>query len=107
MANSNQNSGGLSPAFPAMRKLSPLRNSTQASDVAGLVREQLAHFGIDPATSFGKQVSVIAERLYTSQADVEQLWSETLTEIEQLDRRDRIAWFNAKKFLTFQLAKLL
>ena len=107
MADLNHHAGGLSPAFPAMRKLSPLRNSTQAIDIAGLVREQLAHFGIDPATSFGQQVSAVAERLYASQADVEQLWRETLAEIEQLDRRDRIAWFNAKKFLTFQLAKLL
>lgn len=107
MAKSNHIAGGLKPPFPAMRKLSPLRNSTQATDAAGLVREQLAHFGIDPATPFGQQLSVLAERLYASQADVEQLWHETLSEIQHLDRADRIAWFNAKKFLTFQLAKLL
>ena len=49
----------------------------------------------------------MAERLYECQSDVDRLWQLTLAEIEHLDRSDRIALFNAKKFLSFQLAKLL
>ena len=35
------------------------------------------------------------------------LWDETVRQLARLDRRDRIAFFNAKRFLCFQLAKLL
>lgn len=90
-----------------MRKLSPLRNTTQASDAAALTAEQLAHFGIDAESEFGKVLVRITQRMYESQADLEQLWGDTLTSINELDRSDRIAHFNAKKFLSFQLAKLL
>ena len=91
----------------AMRKLSPLRNSTSAETPDELAREQLAHFGIDPTTSFGETLLRTTERLYESQADLDQLWQETIKSIHSLPRADRIAYFNAKKFLSFQLAKLL
>ncbi len=90
-----------------MRKLSPLRNTTKAAASDALVAEQLAHFGIDPATEFGQALARIAGRLYETQVDVERLWQLTLQTITSLDRSDRIAYFNAKKFLSFQLAKLL
>jgi cystathionine beta-lyase/cystathionine gamma-synthase len=90
-----------------VRKLSPRRNTTQAADVAGLVAEQLGHFGIDPETEFGRRLGRIAERLYESLADMNRLWEITLQTIQKLDRSDRIAYFNATKFLAFQLAKLL
>jgi O-acetylhomoserine (thiol)-lyase len=89
------------------RRLSPRRNSTTATDVPGLVAEQLAHFGIDPSTDFGATLSRIAERLYECHGDLERLWQITLSSIATLDRSDRIAYFNAKKFLSFQFAKLL
>src|SRR5262245_44594538 len=95
--------GGLS----LLRKLSPRRKTTQAADAPELVAEQLAHFGIDSQSPFGKSLAAIALRLYESQTDVEQLWQLTLATIDSLDRSDRIAWFNAKKFLSFQVAKLL
>src|SRR5712675_2357891 len=60
------------------RELSPRRGTSTATDLDGLVVEQLEHFAIDPKS-----------------------------ELATLDRRDRIACFNAKKFLCFQLAKLL
>lgn len=91
----------------AMRKLSPLRNSTNADSSVDLAEEQLAHFGIDPATPFGEALLRTTERLYESHADLEQLWHETMQSIHSLPRSDRIAYFNAKKFLSFQLAKLL
>src|SRR5947199_320001 len=92
---------------PQTRRLSPLRNSTQAADVPGLVAEQLAHFGIDPSSPFGEALACVAARLYESHADVDRLWRATLAAMNGLDRSDRIAYFNAQKFLSFQLAKLL
>lgn len=89
------------------RKLSPLRNSTQATTIPELVAEQLRHFGIDAQGEFGAALGRIATRLYECQDDMERLWRATVESIAGLDRSDRVAHFNAKKFLTFQLAKLL
>ena len=94
-------------ALAAMRNLSPRRNTTQATDVDQLVAEQLAHFGINPATDHGRTLARIAHRLYESSTDTEALWRLTQQSIGNLDRSDRIAYFNAKKFLSFQTAKLL
>ncbi len=91
----------------AMRRLSPRRNTTTARTAPELADEQLAHFGIDPQSPFGQTLAQIAERLYGLQADVETLWRVTFEAMESLDRTDRIAYFNALKFLSFQLAKLL
>jgi O-acetylhomoserine/O-acetylserine sulfhydrylase-like pyridoxal-dependent enzyme len=90
-----------------MRKLSPKRNTTHADSAESLVAEQLAHFGIDADSAFGQILARITQRLYESQADFELLWNLTLKTIGELDRSDQIAYFNAKKFLSFQLAKLL
>ncbi len=90
-----------------MRLLSPLRKSTEATDVAGLVAEQLRHFGIDPQQAIGQTLARIATRMYECHGDLDRLWQLTLAEIDSLDRADRVALFNAKKFLAFQLAKLL
>ncbi len=94
-------------ASAGMRQLSPRRKTTEANDAAGFVAEQLTHFGIDAKTEFGQALSRFARRIYESQADVETLWRVTVETIHSLDRSDRIAYFNAKKFLAFQLAKLL
>lgn len=91
----------------AMRKLSPRRNTTAAQTADELVAEQLAHFGLDPNTTFGASVGRIAQRLYQCQGDVDLLWRTTFESIRSLDRSDKIARFNAQKFLSFQLAKLL
>jgi len=90
-----------------MRRLSPRRNTSQADTAAQLAADQLVHFGIDAESEFGASLLRVAERLYETQADLNELWAITLREITTLDRSDRIAYFNAKKFLTFQLAKLL
>jgi O-acetylhomoserine (thiol)-lyase len=94
-------------SWAAMRKLSPRRNSTQAADEDQLVAEQLQHFGLDASSDYGRTVASIARRLYETSADIDQLWRITAESIQGLDRSNRIAYFNAKKFLTFQLAKLL
>jgi len=90
-----------------LRTLSPRRKSTAARSLDELVDEQLAHFGIDPGTAFGQVLARIARRMYESYADLDRLWIETAETIQGLNRADRIAYFNAKKFLSFQLAKLL
>ncbi|HYE36577.1 trans-sulfuration enzyme family protein [Methylocaldum sp.] len=90
-----------------LRALSPRRKSTAARSIDELVNEQLAHFGIDPNTAFGETLARVSRRMYESYADIDRLWVETAQSIQSLDRSDRIAYFNAKKFLSFQLAKLL
>src|SRR5689334_4005709 len=91
----------------AMRNLSPRRRGTVAADPAELVAEQLAHFQIDPDGEYGRTLGRIVGRLYECGADMERLWKVTFETIDSLDRNDRVAYFNAKKFLSFQLAKLL
>src|SRR6185312_15926156 len=83
----------------AMRNLSPRRKSTQAGDVPALVAEQLGHYHIDPQSEYGKLLGTIVSRLYACGADLERLWELTARTIDSLDRSDRVAYFNAKKFL--------
>ncbi len=93
--------------FTAARVLSPRRKTTHASSEAQLADEQLAHFGIDADSEYGRVLKDTVLSLYRAQGDVMRLWQITGDTVEQLDRRDRIAWFNAKKFLSFQIAKIL
>ena len=90
-----------------MKRLSPKRNSTQATSASELAAEQLVHFNIDPNSDYGETLMRIVERMYYNQQDLEQLWHITLSTMNDLDAPDRIHRFNAKKFLSFQLAKLL
>src|SRR5438876_6587156 len=95
------------PDFTHARELSPRRSTSTATDVTGLVAEQLAHFAIDPKTEMGGALGRLAEHIYRANIELHQLWDLTTAQLGSLDRRDRIAYFNAKKFLCFQLAKLL
>ncbi len=92
---------------PAARLLSPRRKTTQATTLHELALEQLAHYGIDPRSPVGQPLLALAEKLYASHGDVIELWEATTRELARLPRQDRLALFNAKKFLSFQLAKLL
>ncbi len=96
-----------SAAFTAMRRLSPRRHSSQAANEEQLVAEQLTHFGLDPASEYGRTVAGIARHLYNTSVDVDNLGRVTAETIGSLDRSQRIAYFNAKKFLSFQIAKIL
>jgi cystathionine beta-lyase/cystathionine gamma-synthase len=89
------------------KQLSPLRNSTQHSDAMTLANEQAIHFGIDPETEYGRSLVDLATTLYTANSKTHDLWAITMEGLEGLDKSDRIAWFNAKRFLSFQLAKIL
>src|SRR5437016_2752138 len=93
--------------FAHARELSPRRSTSTATDVARLVAEQLAHYSIDPKTELGGALGRLAEHIYRANIELHQLWDLTTAQLGSLDRRDRIAYFNAKKFLCFQLAKLL
>lgn len=87
--------------------LSPLRNSTEASSIEALAREQLQHFCIDVESEHGQILEQTAALLYRAQGNLSQLWSQITDTLKRLDRSDRIAYFNAKRFMSFQLAKLL
>lgn len=95
------------PEAPAARILSPRRKTTEATSLHGLAMEQLEHFHIDPRSEAGKPLLALAEKLYGAHGDVMDLWEATTRELGRLPREDRLALFNAKKFLSFQLAKLL
>lgn len=90
-----------------MKKLSPRRNSSTADSVEELVLDQLQHFGVDPNSEYGQTLSKVVKRMYESQNDIEQLWKVTLESMNDLNQADKISRFNSKKFLSFQLAKLL
>jgi O-acetylhomoserine/O-acetylserine sulfhydrylase-like pyridoxal-dependent enzyme len=89
------------------KHLSPLRNSTTESDPGSLAKEQAVHFGIDPDSEFGMALVELATHLYSSYGSTQELWRITTKGLAALDRTDRIAWFNAKRFIAFQLAKIL
>lgn len=92
---------------PAFRQLSPLRNTTGLSDAESLAAEQAAHFGIDAESDYGRTLIGLAASLYDANAATHELMKITMEGLKDLDRNDRIAWFNAKRFISFQLAKIL
>jgi cystathionine beta-lyase/cystathionine gamma-synthase len=95
------------PDLELARELSPRRNTSRATDLDSLVEEQLRHFAIDPATEYGRRLGALAAQLYGANSAAHELWALTLRELAGLDPRDRVARFNAKRFLCFQLAKIL
>ena len=89
------------------RILSPRRNSTSENTIEGLAKEQLSHFGIDIDSDYGRVLFNAATHFYHAQSDVSSLWRITCETLEGMDKQDKIAYFNAKKFLSFQIAKVL
>jgi O-acetylhomoserine/O-acetylserine sulfhydrylase-like pyridoxal-dependent enzyme len=96
-----------STSIERARELSPRRNTTTAGSIGALVEEQLRHFAIDPRTEFGQRLGALASNLYSANIAAHELWQIGLRELAGLDQRDRVARFNAKRFLCFQLAKIL
>lgn len=92
---------------PLARELSPRRNTSAATDLDSLVDEQLRHFCIDPASEYGSRLAALAASLYSANVSAHELWQQTVKELADLDQGERIARFNAKRFLCFQLAKIL
>jgi O-acetylhomoserine/O-acetylserine sulfhydrylase-like pyridoxal-dependent enzyme len=88
-------------------QLSPLRNSTAAVNAVELVDEQLRHFGIDPQSAQGRALAGLVAHVGRANAAAHEVWELTNALLATLDRSDRIAWYNAKRFACFQIAKLL
>src|SRR5262245_9707613 len=100
--------GEISPKeLDTARILSPRRRSSKAQSIEELAAEQLAHYGIDRHSDYGRTLHDIVSRLYEVQCSMQDLWDITLRTLADLPRGERIAYFNAKKFLCFQLAKIL
>ncbi|MGP1273210.1 MAG: PLP-dependent transferase [Phycisphaerales bacterium] len=95
------------PDFDLAREISPRRHSTESSDIAGLVREQLEHFGVDPKGPYGQRLALVATHLYAGHADLRELYDIGVKELASLPRDDRVQRFAAQKFLSYQLAKML
>ena len=93
--------------FDAAKTLSPRRNSTQANNIKELAAEQLKHFNIEVDGELGKALLATVERVYECQGNVELMWQEAQAGMHALDSTEKTALFNAKKFLSFQLAKVL
>ncbi|HTV52491.1 MAG TPA: PLP-dependent transferase, partial [Steroidobacteraceae bacterium] len=97
----------IDAGLQARRELSPLRHTTVASTPETLAREQLRHFSVDPESAHGRALLALTRQLYTAHEAAQELWAQTVEALQRLDRRDRIAFFNAKRFACFQLAKVL
>ncbi|GAC15054.1 trans-sulfuration enzyme family protein [Aliiglaciecola lipolytica] len=87
--------------------LSPRRNTSEALNIDELAQEQLAHFGIDADSEYGKALFDTAKHFYLAQVDVNRLWTITSETLDGLSKENKLAYFNAKKFLSFQIAKIL
>ncbi|HTT01462.1 MAG TPA: aminotransferase class I/II-fold pyridoxal phosphate-dependent enzyme [Steroidobacteraceae bacterium] len=94
-------------SFLHARHLSPLRHSSEARSREELVREQLEHFGIRADSAHGAALAQLVASLGAAAGASHEVWRLTNEVLASLDRTDRIAWFNAKRFACFQLAKIL
>ena len=93
--------------FESAKKLSPRRKSTLASNISELAAEQLVHFNIEVDTPLGQALLNSVERVYECQGNIDLMWQETQASLHALGGEEKAALFNAKKFLSFQLAKVL
>ena len=110
MTHPNDHSPAVKPGttdFDLAREISPRRRTTGATNVDGLVEEQLKHFGIDPKSEYGQTLGDLASHLYAGHADMRRLWEVGVRELAHLGRRERAERFSAQKFLCYQLAKML
>ena len=93
--------------FAHAAKLSPRRHSTAATTTSDLVTEQLRHFGVSPDSAHGQALAMLVSQLFATHGAAHELWNVSARVLADLDRSDRMAWFNAKRFVCFQLAKVL
>jgi O-acetylhomoserine (thiol)-lyase len=91
----------------AATRLSPRRKTSTATSIEELATEQLEHFNIAPESEHGSILKELVENIYGTQTSLQVLWDSTVKCLESLDKREKIAFFNAKRFICFQLAKLL
>ena len=87
--------------------LSPRRNTSEATSQAGVIEEQIQHAGIDPTSELGKALANTISDIYNCHDNVNAMWDVVQRDMQKLDSSDSIGLFNAKKLLSFQLAKVL
>ena len=87
--------------------LSPLRTSSKSANQAEAITEQIRHAGIDEKSDLGIALAKTINDIYNCNDNVDGIWDVVQRDIQRLDKSDSIALFNAKKMLTFQLAKVL
>ncbi len=92
---------------PSALQLSPRRHTSAARTVEELVREQLEHFGVSADSAHGQALMRLSRALIDANGAAQEAWRLTTETLSRLERRDRIAWYNAKRFACFQLAKVL
>ncbi len=102
-----KNTNNEQQIFDSAKKLSPRRNSTKARSVRELAAEQLVHFNIEVDGDLGHALLSAVERVYECQGNIELMWQEAQASMANLETSEKAALFNAKKFLSFQLAKVL
>lgn len=88
-------------------ELSPRRHSSQAQVEQALVDEQLQHFGIAPDSPYGRHLGRAVINLNRTNQDIHAIWQLTQDTLASLPPEQQVSQFNAKKFLSFQLAKVL
>jgi O-acetylhomoserine (thiol)-lyase len=88
-------------------QISPRRHSSEANTHVELVHEQLVHFGIAPESEHGRSLAALVLQLGSANEAAHEVWRLTSSTLSTLNRSDRIAWFNAKRFVCFQIAKVL
>ena len=67
-----------SKSTASARQLSPLRNTTAASEIDALVAEQLRHFSIDPEGAYGEALARLTRNLYQANVAANDLWLATI-----------------------------
>ena len=91
----------------SVNTLSPRRNSSQANNEAESISEQIRHAGIQEDSELGKALANTIRDIYHCHDNVDRMWQVVQRDLNGLDKSDNIALFNAKKLLSFQLAKIL
>ncbi len=97
----------LSDDLQYARQLSPNRKTSTAQSIDELVNEQLDHFSIDSKSPIGERLAKLVYPLYQANVQLHHLWQESVQILEGLRCEDKAALFNAKRFICFQMAKML
>lgn len=87
--------------------LSPRRNTSEATSPFELIEEQIKHAGFEPDSDLGKALAKTISDIYNCHDNVNAMWEVVQRDMQKLDNSDSIGLFNAKKLLSFQLAKVL
>src|SRR5258708_14018369 len=77
-------------------QLSPLRHSSTATTLPGLVVEQLRHFGVDPDSECGRVLGRLVRQLGAANCAAHELRALTVRTRGILNRQNATAWLEPK-----------